>query len=127
VKECKRGFCRHVALVTAKQHSVHGPRRPGSHIILLAHRISVSVWENGRFEGGRQQKGFGGRIGPRTLEFAYVLNEGTVHEGTPFSDFSIFAPLHTFFGIIFYKIGIYNPDLALRGLFQALTQWEGGF
>jgi hypothetical protein len=31
-----------------------------------------------------------------TLEFAYVLNVGTVHEGTPFSNFSIFAPYMLF-------------------------------
>jgi hypothetical protein len=48
------------------------------------------------------------------LEFAYVLNVGTVHEGTPFSRFSIFASPTCFFGIFFYKIGIYNPDFCLR-------------
>ena len=41
---------------------------------------------------------------PRTLEFVYVLNAGIVHEGTPFSHFSIFAPLHALFGIFFTKL-----------------------
>jgi hypothetical protein len=35
-----------------------------------------------------------------TLEFAYVLNAGTIHDETQLSDFSIFAPLHAFFGIL---------------------------
>ena len=35
-----------------------------------------------------------------------------LYEGTPFSDFSIFTPLHAFFGIFFNKIGIYYLDLA---------------
>jgi hypothetical protein len=34
------------------------------------------------------------------LEFTYVLNAGTLHDGTQFSDFSIFAPPHPFFGIL---------------------------
>jgi hypothetical protein len=33
---------------------------------------------------------------PWTLEFAYVLNVGTIHDGAPFFDLSIFAPLHAF-------------------------------
>jgi hypothetical protein len=37
---------------------------------------------------------------------------GTFHHKTPFSDFSIFSLLHTFFSIFFYKIRIYDPDLA---------------
>jgi hypothetical protein len=52
-----------------------------------------------------------GRSAP-TLEFAYILNAGTIHEGTSFCDFSILAPLHTFFGIFFYKIGVYDLDFA---------------
>jgi hypothetical protein len=39
------------------------------------------------------------RLITRTLEFAYVLNVGIVHKGTPFFYFSIFALLHAFFGI----------------------------
>jgi hypothetical protein len=39
-----------------------------------------------------------------TLKFANILNAGTVHEGTPSSDFSIFDPLHAFFGIYFAKL-----------------------
>jgi hypothetical protein len=31
-----------------------------------------------------------------TLKFANILNAGTVNEGTPSSDFSIFDPLHVF-------------------------------
>jgi hypothetical protein len=49
---------------------------------------------------------------PQTLEFVYVLNAGTVHEGTPFSHFSIFAPPTCFFWHFFYKIEIYDPNLA---------------
>jgi hypothetical protein len=30
-----------------------------------------------------------------------ILNAGTIHEGTPSSAFSIFDPLHAFFGILF--------------------------
>jgi hypothetical protein len=40
------------------------------------------------------------------------LKCGHCSQGGPFSDFSIFAPLHAFFGIFIYKIGIYDPDLA---------------
>jgi hypothetical protein len=36
----------------------------------------------------------------------------TFHHRTPFSYFFIFFLLHTFFSIDFYKIGIYDPDLA---------------
>jgi hypothetical protein len=36
----------------------------------------------------------------------------TVHERTPFSDFSIFSPMHIFFSIFLYKIGVYDPDFA---------------
>jgi hypothetical protein len=46
---------------------------------------------------------FASRWKPRTLEFAYVLNAGTVHDGAPFYDFSIFASLHAFLGIFFIK------------------------
>jgi hypothetical protein len=45
-----------------------------------------------------------------TLQFAYVLNAGTVHEGTPFL-ISLFPPLYMLFLTFFYKIGIYDPDL----------------
>jgi hypothetical protein len=41
---------------------------------------------------------------PPTLKFVNILNAGTVHEGTPFSDFFIFDPLHAFFGIFFVKL-----------------------
>jgi hypothetical protein len=34
---------------------------------------------------------------PPTLKLANILNAGTVHEGTPSSDFSIFDPIHAFF------------------------------
>jgi hypothetical protein len=34
---------------------------------------------------------------PQNLEFAYVLNAGTVHEGTPFSDFFIYASPYMLF------------------------------
>jgi hypothetical protein len=57
---------------------------------------------------------------PPTLNLATILNVGTLLEGTPFSDFSIFAPLHTFFGI--KKNRAYDPNLALETLFQAFTQ-----
>jgi hypothetical protein len=40
----------------------------------------------------------GGAKAP-TLNLAIILNAGTIHEGIPFSDFSIFAPIHFFFGI----------------------------
>jgi hypothetical protein len=40
----------------------------------------------------------------RTPEFAYVLNAGNVYKGAPFYDFSIFAPLHAFFGYFFTKL-----------------------
>jgi hypothetical protein len=39
------------------------------------------------------------------------LPRDTIHKKTPFSDFSIFSPLHTFFGIFFHKIKTYDPDL----------------
>jgi hypothetical protein len=39
-----------------------------------------------------------------TLSLATVLNAGIVHEGIPFSDFSVLAPLYTFFGIFFTKL-----------------------
>ena len=42
----------------------------------------------------------------------------------PFSDFPIFAPLHTFFGNFFSKNEIYDPDLIHGGLFRSFTQWE---
>ena len=47
----------------------------------------------------------------RILEFAYVLNAVIVHKG-PFSNFSIFAPLHAFFALFKKKIGIYDLDVA---------------
>jgi hypothetical protein len=43
----------------------------------------------------------------------------------PISWFFYFHPRAYFFGIFFYKIGIYNPNLALRTLIRAITQWEG--
>jgi hypothetical protein len=46
-----------------------------------------------------------------TLEFAYVLNAGIVHEGIPFFDFYILPP-YIVFGIFLYKIGVYDLDLA---------------
>jgi hypothetical protein len=39
------------------------------------------------------------------------LPRDTIHKKTPSSNFSIFVPLHTFFGIFFYKIKTYDPDL----------------
>jgi hypothetical protein len=51
---------------------------------------------------------------------------GHCSRGAPFSDFSVFAPLHAFFGSFFYKIGFYDLDIAQEDLFQAVTQWEGG-
>ena len=58
----------------------------------------------------------------QTLEFAYVLNAGTVYKGAPFSDFSIFEPLHAFFGFFKYKIRIFDPNLVHGGLFEVVTQ-----
>jgi hypothetical protein len=37
----------------------------------------------------------------------------TVHQQTQFYVFSIFSLLYTFFSIFFYKIGVYDPDLAI--------------
>jgi hypothetical protein len=47
-----------------------------------------------------------------TLEFVYVINAGTIYEGIPFSDFSIFILLYFFLAFFFYKIGVYDLDLA---------------
>jgi hypothetical protein len=58
----------------------------------------------------------------RTLKFAYFLNLGTVHEGTPFSDFSIFAPYMFILVKKKFKIGIYDPDFAQGTLFWAFSQ-----
>jgi hypothetical protein len=44
------------------------------------------------------------RLRAPTLEFAVILNARTIHEGTPLYDFSIFAPLHFFFGNFFAKL-----------------------
>jgi hypothetical protein len=41
---------------------------------------------------------------PPALKLAYVLNAGIVHKGTPFFNFSIFGPLHAYFGILFTKL-----------------------
>jgi hypothetical protein len=54
------------------------------------------------------------------------LPKGTIYQGTPFFKISIFVPLYIFFGIFFYKIGIYDPDLIWGLYFWAVTQWEGG-
>jgi hypothetical protein len=45
-----------------------------------------------------------------TLKLTNILNAGTVHEGTPSSDFSIFDPYMLFLAF-FCKIGIYDRDL----------------
>jgi hypothetical protein len=47
-----------------------------------------------------------------TLEFTIVLNVSIVHEGTSFSNFSIFTPPTYFFWHFRNKIGIYDPNLA---------------
>jgi hypothetical protein len=39
-----------------------------------------------------------------TLKLTNILNAGTIHKGTPSSDFSIFDPLHAFFGIFIAKL-----------------------
>jgi hypothetical protein len=48
---------------------------------------------------------------PRTLEPAYEVIAGTVHEGPHFL-ISLFSPPYMLFLAFFYKIGIYDPDLA---------------
>jgi hypothetical protein len=73
-----------------------------------------------------------GSLGTLTLEFAYVLNAGIVHEGTPFSDFSIFAPLHAFFGNFFPKlesttlISLGDPILGIHAMEKGGLISEGG-
>jgi hypothetical protein len=37
--------------------------------------------------------------GPCVLDVSLVLNVGTIHHGTPLSNFPIFAHIHVFFGI----------------------------
>jgi hypothetical protein len=49
---------------------------------------------------------------PPTLNLAIVLNASTIHKRTLYFDFSIFAPHYIFWGHFFYKIGVYNLDLA---------------
>jgi hypothetical protein len=51
--------------------------------------------------------------------FPHATN--TVHRRTQFHDFFIFVLLHTFYGIHFYKIGIYDPDLASRTLISIMA------
>jgi hypothetical protein len=41
---------------------------------------------------------------PPTLKLANILNAGTVHEGTPSSDFSIFDPYMLFLDFFFAKL-----------------------
>jgi hypothetical protein len=73
------------------------------------HRRSIALWQwrlpclTTASGPGAVATRIQGRHGtcPRTLEFVYVLNADTVHEGTPFSNFPIFAPLHVFFGNFF--------------------------
>jgi hypothetical protein len=62
----------------------------------------------------------------KTLKFTNILNAGTVHEGTPSSDFSIFDLLHAFFGSFFLQNWNLWPWFSLGALFRAVTQWEGG-
>jgi hypothetical protein len=64
---------------------------------VMGSKFGIVIWSGKRFVDHTYHKV--GSMEPRTLEFAYVL------------DFSIFASLHAFFGISFYKIGIYDLDL----------------
>jgi hypothetical protein len=51
----------------------------------------------------------------RALDVSFVLNAGTVHQGTH-SLISLFLPPKCFFGNFFSKIGIYNLGGLISGI-----------
>jgi hypothetical protein len=84
----------------------------GASALILAKRIKMksikiyNLWPLAALASAK----IGSCLDPRLARKAH-----TIHYVTPFPDFSIFSSLHTFLAFFFYKIGVYNPDLALSG------------
>jgi hypothetical protein len=88
---------------------VHGYRNQAqpSRLLCAQCKVEYPITRHLNPQSGLAPKGYG-LLRARLL---LGLPGRTIHKGTPFSDFSIFAPFHTFFGIFFNKIGIYDLDL----------------
>jgi hypothetical protein len=58
---------------------------------------------------------------------AFGLPRNTIYKRTPFSDFSIFAPFHIFFDILFTKLESTTLILTMGPYFGQSLNGKGGF